>query len=171
MFQRVKELLQSPLRVGEATGIWSRIEWSDTMRRPLLTVALVVLLVLPGCSVLPLDSGSRYEVSVETVAVDGSRVRAVAVTPLDNGTLPKGAEVSVDAGDATFTELSTMNYRETAYLTYVPSRNAFDLTERVREDDRGIDAANVTIDAVRISARGRTETHDLRVTTGTASGR
>ncbi|NEU56056.1 hypothetical protein [Halorussus sp. MSC15.2] len=131
------------------------------MRRTTLTVALLGLVLLSGCNALPLDSGPRYDVSVETVTANDSQIRVIAVSPHDGETLPKGATVTVDGGYVTFTEMATMPHRDAAYLTYVPSRTKFDLTDRVRADDRGLDAANFSVRAVRISADGRSETHEL----------
>ncbi|MFC4447922.1 hypothetical protein [Halorussus aquaticus] len=131
------------------------------MRRTALTVALLGLVLLSGCSGLSLDSGQRYDASVETVTANDSRIQVIAISTRDGETLPKGATVTVDGGYVTVTEMATMPYDETAYLTYVPSRTKFDLTDRVRADDRGIDAANFSVRAVRISADGRSETHEL----------
>ncbi|UPW00807.1 hypothetical protein M0R88_01575 [Halorussus gelatinilyticus] len=131
------------------------------MKRLLLALALVAISTVAGCSALPLDTGPRYDVSVETVAASDSEIRVIAISPREGETLPKGAAVTVDGGYVSFTEMATMPYDETAYLTYVPSRTKFDLTERVRPTDRGLDAANFSVGEVRISAGGYTGTYDV----------
>ncbi|QIB75618.1 hypothetical protein G3I44_15755 [Halogeometricum borinquense] len=126
-----------------------------------LHFAIVAFVVLSGCSALPTDSGVRYDVAMESVTVDDSQSRVIAITPPEDGTLPKGGKVVVDGGYVTFTELSTMNYNQTAYLVYVPSRTKFDLTKNVDGTVHGLDDANFTVDEIRITAHGETETHDL----------
>ncbi|EMA05324.1 hypothetical protein C439_00955 [Haloferax mediterranei ATCC 33500] len=54
-----------------------------------------------------------------------------------------------------------MNYNETAYLVYVPSRTKFELTPTLDGTVHGLDDANFTVDEVRISAHGTTESHEL----------
>ena len=131
------------------------------MRRLLLALALVGVLTVVGWSALPLDSGPRYDVFGETVAANDSQIRVIALSPRDGETLPKGAEVTVDGGYVSFTEMATMPYDETAYLTYAPARTKFDLTDRVRATDRGLDAANFSVSEVRISADGYIGTYDV----------
>ncbi|AFK20886.1 hypothetical protein E6P09_18575 (plasmid) [Haloferax mediterranei ATCC 33500] len=124
-------------------------------------VVLAVLVLLSGCSALSPDAGPRYDVSTESVTVNGSQSRVIAITPPADGTLPKGGEVTVDGGYVTFTETATMNYNETAYLVYVPSRTKFELTPTLDGTVHGLDDANFTVDEVRISAHGTTESHEL----------
>lgn len=122
---------------------------------------LLGLVLLSGCSAFSLDSGPQYEVSVESVSVNDSELRVVAITPPEDGTFPKGAHVTVDGGYVEFTEMATMPYDQTFYLTYVPSRTKFDLTNELDGEDHGLSDANFSVNAVRISAHGSTETHGL----------
>ncbi|AHZ24326.1 hypothetical protein E6P09_18130 (plasmid) [Haloferax mediterranei ATCC 33500] len=126
-----------------------------------LPVVLAVLVLLSGCSALTPDSGPRYDVSTEIVTVNDSQSRVIAITPLDGEIFPKGDEIIVDGGYVTFTETSTMHYNGTAYLVYVPSRTKFDLTPEPDGTVHGLDDANFTVDEVRITAHGETETHEL----------
>ncbi|WP_158058321.1 hypothetical protein [Halorussus halophilus] len=131
------------------------------MPSKILIAVLLGFLALSGCSALPVDSGPQYDVSVESVSVNDSEIRVVAITPPEGETLPKGAHVTVDGGYVEFTEMATMPYDETVYLTYVPSRTKFDLTNELDEDVRGLDTTNFTVSEVRISAQGSTTTYEL----------
>lgn len=99
------------------------------MSSRILPLALAGLILLAGCNAIPGNSTPRYDVSVETVTINGSQTEIIAITPLENGTLPKGAEVTIDGGYVTITETTTMSYKQTAYLVYAPSRTKFELTD------------------------------------------
>ena len=131
------------------------------MSSRILPLVLAGLVLFSGCSALSADSRPRYDVSVESVTVNGSQSRVIAITPPEDGTLPKSGKVIVDGGYVTFTETPTMNYNQTVYLVYVPSRTKFELTDRVNGKIHGLDDANFTVSEVRISAHGQTETHEL----------
>ena len=126
----------------------------------ILPIVLAGLILLAGCTISG-NSSPRYDVSVETVTVNGSQSEVIAITPPENGTLPKGTEVTVDGGYVTFTETSTMIYNQTAYLVYAPSRTKFELTAQLSGTVHGFDDTNFTADEVQISAHGETETHKL----------
>lgn len=126
-----------------------------------LSLAVAGLILLAGCSAISGETTPQYDVSVKTVTVNGTQSDVIAITPRGDGTLPKSGKVTVDGGYVTFTETPTMNYNQTAYLVYVPSRTKFELTDRLDGTIHGLDDANFTVNEVHITTHGETETHEL----------
>ena len=133
-------------------------------RQFLATGATVGSSFVAGCVTI-LSSGKRYGVEVASVSVNGGSKQLLAITPTDAVQLPKGAEITIDAGTVTYSDSATMNYDRTAYLGYRPTRSppTFSLLHGSVDEAnvRGLTTLDFRVDAVEISARGRTERHEL----------